>query len=114
MIYLLKDNTSYLPTQDGTTSQFPFDPHVAVVVLTLLPDTAYPVSHKYVTVSPSLTPVLLYVESGTFVGFPHVTETPTYKIVALFRGMRVSPAKHSFEKCDRRTDIQQTDERRIK
>ena len=27
-----------------------------------------------------------------------------YKIVAAFRGMHVSPAKHSFRKCDRRTD----------
>ena len=26
------------------------------------------------------------------------------KIVAAFRGMHVSPAKHSFGKCDRRTD----------
>ena len=32
------------------------------------------------------------------------------KIVAAFRGMRVSPAKHSFGKCDRQTD-RQTDRR---
>ena len=32
------------------------------------------------------------------------------KIVAAFRGMHVSPAKHSFGKCDRRTD-RQTDRR---
>ena len=35
------------------------------------------------------------------------------KIVAAFRGMHVSPAKHSFGKCDRRTD-RQTDGRRTK
>ena len=29
-----------------------------------------------------------------------------YKIVAAFRGMHVTPAKHSFRKCDRRTDGQ--------
>ena len=28
------------------------------------------------------------------------------KIVAAFQGMHVSPAKHSFGKCDRRTDGQ--------
>ena len=28
------------------------------------------------------------------------------KIVAAFRGMHVSPAKHSFGKCDRQTDRQ--------
>ena len=38
-------------------------------------------------------------------GVMHIT-----KIVAAFRGMRVSPAKHSFGKCDRRTD-RQTDGR---
>ena len=27
---------------------------------------------------------------------------PTRKIVAAFRGMHVSPAKHSFGKCDRK------------
>ena len=35
------------------------------------------------------------------------------KIVSAFRGMHVSPAKHSFGKCDRRTDRQtarQTDD----
>ena len=31
------------------------------------------------------------------------------KIVAAFRGMHVSPAKHSFGKCDRRTDRQTDD-----
>ena len=31
------------------------------------------------------------------------------KIVAAFRGMHVSPAKHSFGKCDRRTDDGQSD-----
>ena len=41
---------------------------------------------------------------------------PKPKIVAAFRGMHVSPAKHSFEKCDRKvwqTD-RQTDRRRTK
>ena len=40
--------------------------------------------------------------------------TISLKIVAAFRGMHVSPAKHSFGKCDRRTDRQtdrQTDDR---
>ena len=43
------------------------------------------------------------------------------KIVAAFQGMHVSPAKHNFGKCDRRTDRQtdgrtdgQTDGRRTK
>ena len=39
------------------------------------------------------------------------------KIVAAFRGMPMSPAKHSFGKCNRRTDRQtdgQTDGRRTK
>ena len=31
------------------------------------------------------------------------------KIVTAFRGMHVSPAKHSFGKCDRRTDRQADD-----
>ena len=34
------------------------------------------------------------------------TEIDLKKIVAAFRGMHVSPAKHSFGKCDRRTDGQ--------
>ena len=38
------------------------------------------------------------------------TVTERTNIVAAFRGMHVSPAKHSFGKCDRRTD-RQTDRR---
>ena len=41
------------------------------------------------------------------------TCTEVNKLVAAFRGMHVSPAKHSFGKCDRRTDRQtdvQTDD----
>ena len=33
--------------------------------------------------------------------FKHIAHN---KIVAAFQGMHVSPAKHSFGKCDRRTD----------
>ena len=33
-------------------------------------------------------------------------KTENYEIVAAFRGTHVSPAKHSFGKCDRRTDRQ--------
>ena len=64
-----------LPTHVGTSSQFPFVPHVAVAVLTLCPDTAYPLSHVYVAVSPSFTPVFVLVEFGTSAGFPQVTTT---------------------------------------
>ena len=53
---------------------------------------------------PEVTP--LFISRIMNVSFLFENWWKMYKIVAAFRGMHVSPAKHSFGKCDRRTDGQ--------